>query len=139
VGAIFISAHREAINWNDPIAGCAIAAHPFGTLILPATAVPISARARLNLNFTRTPTTITASAWPIDIDQLTPDYQGDIVEVANYVQMRQESLVSLDVQPTAAQKLVLTDLTPGDTIIEIRASWPEGDIDFIFRLLLPDD
>lgn len=139
VDGVSVPAHREAIDWNDPAAGCAINAHPFDTLILPATAIPIPTGATPNLNLTRTPTTISASAWTIDIDQLTSDYQDETVEVANYAEMRRDSRVSLNVQPTATQPLDLTALPPGDTIIQVSASWTEGTIDVIFRALIPSD
>lgn len=53
--------------------------------------------------------------------------------------MRRDSRVSLNVQPTATQPLDLTALPPGDTIIQVSASWTEGTIDVIFRALIPSD
>jgi hypothetical protein len=124
-----IPALRLSVNWNDSSGGCAIDAHPFDTLILPAATAPVPDESAVSLAFTRQPTTSDGFAWAIDVTALGDDYQiltdhPDLAEVGNYSAMRQ-SATSLKLDPVLVQNLDLTRLPPGDTVIEIGASWPE--------------
>jgi hypothetical protein len=130
-----VSANREAIAWSDPTGGCGINAHPFDT-VYPAIAIGVPFGTTVAVSFDTQPATVRVSVWPIDISQLDIEYAGNSIGVRNGFDFRAASLIDLNTDPVLYQELDLTSLPPGDTILEIGATFPQGSISWNFRLLL---
>jgi hypothetical protein len=94
---------------------------------VPGEALQVTASHPPTLVLSEEPVALTASAWIPDLSAATPIESGELaVPMASANQGRRSIASQLSLDATSEQALRLVELEPGEYIIEIVGTWPDG-------------
>ena len=125
---------RIAVDWVSPSHGCAVNGHPFEMIAVPQEPLRVAQGERPVLTFDPAPSSASGYAWQPDFSMATVLVAGTIeVSVDDWLRAPRFDLV---LQPAASQELVLDQLSPGDYVLQLDGSWPEGTSSSVFRVLI---